>query len=90
MTEMQRTARGFQYGEPVHGSHADHVNGGELPDGSFVRVYESSAAFGPHIWMQVSDSQETARTHLSLESARRVRDQLTYLLDHHYQLAGDL
>ena len=42
--------------------------------GGGVSVYESSAADAPHIW------------HLHIDEARKLRDQLTVLIDDHYQL----
>lgn len=90
MEQIGRTERGFQFGEPIHGSHLDHRNGIEVPAAQHVRIYESSAAFGPHIWVAVTEpGRAPAAVHLSLENARRVRDQLTYLLDNHYQIPRD-
>ena len=68
----------------------------EIPSalGGHIRVYESSAAMGPHIWVrteQPSDLNDRnseplqAVAHLPLEAAEQLRDQLTALIDNHYQ-----
>lgn len=54
--------------------------------GSSVVVYESSAASGAFIWIRVKDNQRDASTHLALEAAGQLRDQLTYLIENHYQV----
>jgi hypothetical protein len=57
--------------------------------GGEVRVYESSAADGPHIWLNVKEPADPvlgeAHAHLTLEQAKLLRDQLDYLIGNHYQ-----
>jgi hypothetical protein len=77
------SSRGFKRAEPVPSEY-----------GGAVRVYESSSAMAPHLWVAVScpadlnkpDGPEVeAVAHLTLDNARLLRDQLTYLIEHHYQ-----
>lgn len=75
--------RGFKRMPPVEGAY-----GGE------VVVRESSAASSPHLWLDAwTYADLNARTgtvqatvHLSLAEAEVLRDQLTFLIEHHYQL----
>ena len=71
----------------------------EIPSeyGGSVRVYESSAAMGPHIWLEAKAPEDLnhpdgpmveAPIHLTLDNAKLLRDQLTVLIDNHYQVAG--
>lgn len=61
--------------------------------GSEVKVYESSAASGPHIWLNVQtdvgaltqQKPGEGTAHLTLEQAELLRDQLSHLISHHYQ-----
>lgn len=57
--------------------------------GGFTTVYESSAAGGPHIWLNVASGDCYGGTegtaHLTLDQARQVPDQLNWLADNHYQ-----
>jgi hypothetical protein len=62
--------------------------------GGNVRVYESSAAMAPHIWLNATapvnlnePDGETCSVpiHLTLESASKLADQIRWLVDHHYQ-----
>lgn len=78
------TDRGFKHFDPIPSTY-----GGE------VRVYESSAASHPHIWLDVkcpvdlnrpSGPSKEAVAHLRIEDAEILRDQLTHLIDHHYQV----
>ncbi len=78
------TDRGFKGFDSVPSTH-----------GGGVRVYESSAADAPHIWLAAESPEDLNRpggllrhtsAHLRLEDAVRLRDQLTYLIEHHYQL----
>lgn len=78
------THRGFQHMDPVPSTHSGHV-----------KVYESSAAVSPHIWVNVecpanlnepTGPTTRATAHLTLENAAILRDQLTYLIDNHYQM----
>jgi hypothetical protein len=75
--------RGFKHFEPVPSY------------GGFMRVYESSAASGPHVWALIecpvdmndcAGPTKEATVHLTLENAALLRDQLTYLIEHHYQV----
>lgn len=82
------TDRGFKHLKPIPGAY-----GGE------VTVYESSAAMHPHIWLLVkepndlnawargdqSEGLHEAHSHLRIEDAEKLRDQLTWLIENHYQ-----
>lgn len=57
--------------------------------GSEVRVYESSAAVSPFIWLDVKHRSGSGTAHMTLDDAARLRDQLDYLIAHHYQLPAD-
>ncbi len=71
-----------------------------VPDtyGGQVRVYESSAAFVPHVWIDIKspaklqevagppDGMTAGTVHLTLDQATQVRDQLTWLIQNHYQV----
>lgn len=83
------TDRGFKHLDPIRGGY-----GGE------TRVYESSAAEHPHIWLAISEPNDLtawargdesggvkdAHNHLSLEAAKALRDQLAWLIENHYQI----
>jgi len=71
--DVKFSNRGFQGFEPIPSSPTGY-------SGS-VRVYESSAASDPYIWLAVDES----RVHLTLADARRLRDQIDYLISNHYQ-----
>jgi hypothetical protein len=71
----------------------------EIPSkcGGGVRTYESSAASGPHVWVSIECPEDLNRplgvftqavAHLTLDDATRLRDQLTWLIENHYQLAA--
>lgn len=53
-----------------------------------VGVSESSAANGPFIWMRVSGTvyNDQICIHYRLDEAAKLRDQLTYLIENHYQV----
>lgn len=88
-TEPNYSGRGFAHWEPVESTY-----GGE------VRVYESSAASGPHIWINVSGechldghpkphpglafglAPGSTSAHLTMRSARDLRDRLTAAIEH--------
>lgn len=62
--------------------------------GGEISVYESSAASGPHVWLNAEcpvDLLEPdgpkliASMHLTAENARRLGQQLIHLADNHYQ-----
>ena len=78
--------RGFAHFNPVPSEY-----------GGDVRVSESSAASGPHLWLRIVSPvdlndrygpQQESVAHLTLENATTLRDQLTYLINHHYQIGG--
>jgi hypothetical protein len=83
MTEITEevTDRGFVHLDPV-----------ETRYGAIVHVYESSAAMGPHIWMNCKQPppaypgalpQELGEVpvHMNLAQAEAIRDRLTHLID---------
>ena len=62
--------------------------------GGHARVYESSAASGPHLWLHVEMPADLnkpqgptveATLHLKAEDAVKFSEQLQYLVDMHYQ-----
>lgn len=75
--------RGFKYMKPIVSSREETV-----------RVYESSAADGPHIWLNVKfvasehvyNTSGEAHAHLTLEEARKLSAQLKWLIRNHYQV----
>lgn len=69
-----RTDRGFEHMPPIPNR-----------DGGEVRVYESSAADGPHLWLRVRGRTGEGLAHLTAEDAWKVADQLRWLVEHHYQ-----
>jgi hypothetical protein len=76
------TDRGFKHLEPIKTSY-----------GHTVRVYESSSAMRPCLWMKVDSTGSTCgdivtelRVHMTLEQAEDLRDSLDYLIRNHYQL----
>lgn len=79
--EVKYSSRGFKHFDPVEDTY-----------GGNVRVYESSSACEPHIWLAVEQAPEitpelgVAHSHLTLEQAKQVIAQLQYLIEHHYQL----
>lgn len=48
--------------------------------GHTIRVQESSAASGPHVWLFIEGAAEAA-PHLSLADAIEIRDRLTQFID---------
>jgi hypothetical protein len=79
------TDRGFLRAEPVPSTY-----------GGVAEVYESSAA-DPRIWVRVecpvdlndpSSPTKYAVAHLDIQNAIRLRDQLTWIIDHHF-LGGE-
>ena len=81
--EHTRSERGFKQMEPIT---CDYGTG--------IRVHESSAAEAPHIWLALNEDSTVltkptpgqAHAHLSLEAAEQLRDQLDWLIEHHYQV----
>jgi hypothetical protein len=80
---MQISERGFIHGDDIPSAY-----------GGYIKVYESSAASAPHIWVRtvcpsnLNDLTSTpieAVAHLTLDDAARLRDQLSYLIANHYQ-----
>lgn len=54
--------------------------------GGSVRVYESSAAAGPHIWLAANSPIAPYGTvHLSMDDALKLADQIRLLAANHYQ-----
>ena len=51
----------------------------------WVKVYESSAASEPCIWVS---TEEGPAVHLTLEKATLLRDQLSWLIENHYQVGA--
>jgi hypothetical protein len=86
MTEHLETItsnRGFDRLPPIPSTHAGDV-----------RVFESSAADGPHIWLKATAPANLnepegraveAPLHLTAENAWRLAEQLMLLVRHHYQ-----
>lgn len=79
----KRGERGFTYFDPIESTY-----------GGDVRVSESSAACGPHIWVRVKCPADLndptgptveAVAHLALRDAKRLRKQLKWLIKNHYQ-----
>jgi hypothetical protein len=81
------TDRGFRHMPIVEGRY-----------GGFARVYESSAASRPHLWLNVNRGRRTddpgahedqnvgnVTLHLDARSALALAEQLLYLLRQHYQ-----
>lgn len=80
----QLSKRGFKHMDPVPSSY-----------GGYIRAYESSAATAPHIWVRtvcpanLNDrfgATVEAVAHLTLPNAIKLRSQLDYLIEHHYQV----
>lgn len=73
------TDRGFRHWEPIPTSY-----------GHEIRVYESSAASAPHIWLAVDGEKAITdfpgTAHLTLDQAKAVRDALDEAITNHYQL----
>lgn len=82
--------------EGMHKSDRGFIQGTEIESGygGFIKVYESSAASHPHIWVNVvcplnlnepQGQMIEAVAHLTIENAENLRDQLQYLIDNHYE-----
>ncbi len=54
-------------------------------DGEEVRVWASSSAEGPHVWLKAADDYGLAKVHLSADDAWRLAEQLQALVRNHYQ-----
>lgn len=85
--EFETTDRGFKRLKPVPGLNYGHV-----------RVYESSNAMHPCIWMATKepddlnqvparpeDPHHEAHIQLTIENAATLRDQLDWIIRNHYQ-----
>jgi hypothetical protein len=77
--EPLTSSRGFDYFEPFKTSY-----------GHELRVYESSAV-NPSLWLRIDAKNNTCgdypgetSVHLRLHEAKLLRDQLSWLIDHHY------
>lgn len=57
----------------------------QTASGHALRVYESSAALAPHVWL----SLDGRTAHLDVPTVTRLAEQLMYLVEHHYLLADD-
>lgn len=74
--EITLNGRGFEkYGDNVTGDY-----------GELIRVCESSAARGPHCWLEIESPMEKyggmAAAHLTLDQAIAIRDRLSAFIDH--------
>lgn len=82
--QFETTDRGFKHLRPITGTM-----------GGRTRVYESSNALRPCIWIATNELDDlcgppdgpthVARNELTLESAEQLRDQLDWLITNHYQ-----
>ena len=83
MTEHTVTSRGFKHLTPITGTY---------PYNWLLKVYESSAAFDPAIWIAAeSDSSEghaEVHAHLNLDEATLLRDQLSWIIDNHFLVSS--
>lgn len=86
MNEPTVSDRGFRSFDGIPATMYNYLRGCEVPVGETVRVFESSAADGPHLWVDITDGRTSIGAHLTLENAIVLRDQLTWLIEHHYQL----
>lgn len=77
------TDRGFKHMPPIPSKY-----------GGDVKVYESSAAIGPHLWLRAESPVDMnkpdgptveAVIHLRADDAWHLSEQLQWLLEHHYQ-----
>jgi hypothetical protein len=71
----ERSDRGFLHMPALNDSYGANA----------VRVFESSSAIGPHLWLRVRDGGDTPVAHLTAEQAWQLKEQIEYLLEHHYQ-----
>lgn len=82
--EPTTTDRGFKHMEPIDGRY-----------GETVRAYESSSATHSSVWVSIGSEATKdlpsgpVAAHLTVEDARKLAEQLTWLCDNHYQLQGD-
>lgn len=80
---VQISDRGFKHPDPIPSAY-----------GGTIKAYESSSAMHPHIWVLIECPAHLnepdgptveAVAHLRIEHAQQLRDQLTYLIENHYQ-----
>ena len=71
--------RGFTHLPPIPGLWGGVARGQ-------ARVYESSAADGPYVWMTVRDENGEAAVHMPLDGAERFAEQIMFFVRNHYQL----
>ena len=76
MTEPKMSERGFAGFGPIDGTYP----------ATSVSAYESSAAFNPSLWLNIAVMDSELAVHLTLEDAATLRDQITWLIDNHYQI----
>lgn len=74
----EMSARGFVHMPRVEGQ-----------DGLVVRVYESSLATMSCVWLEIREANARAVIELPLTAVVKLRDQLTWLIENHYQLGAD-
>ncbi|QWF85761.1 hypothetical protein [Amycolatopsis sp. CA-230715] len=81
---IEITDRGFRRMRPVKGDYGAET----------ARVYESSDAMAPHVWLHVSGrlndgsgKDSTIAVHLPLVEAELLGRQLAYLAREHYQVS---
>lgn len=81
------TDRGFKHLEPIEGDYGGHV-----------KVYESSSAEQPKLWLQIAEPNDInawcagdqsggthdATIHLTADNAWQLKEQLEWALEHHY------
>jgi hypothetical protein len=60
----------------------------DLGDDRRVRVYESSAATEPKIWIRIVDDDGMATAHMRISDARELARQIVWLCNHHYHGTG--
>lgn len=87
--EYETTDRGLKHFEPITTAY-----------GHEIRVYESSAADSPHIWLDITQTTETAKAarsniapesataHLSVLQALLLIESLTAAVRQHYHFAN--
>lgn len=64
-----------------------HTIVGTYPS-SGIRVYESSVASGPHLWIEVKDGKTLAAVHMDIENAKEFAHDILDLVEAHYQSNG--
>jgi hypothetical protein len=77
--------RGFKHYEPISTGY-----------GHVIRVYESSTAFDPSLWVAIdgsdamTDQKAEVCAHLTIEQAERLRDTIDTAIAQHYQQPFDV